>query len=638
MATEARKNNGGVSPTAAADTEQRERAFQALSTPLIDISNMTPKKDKPKHQSGLSNNSSNNEDDNMLLFAPLHRDGEQARLVEEVRKRQRQQLYEEEEEDSSFAQWFWELLYDFGGLTDDPRRNNINTTDVNTTTRSSNATTTPPPPNPYRDSSRLRLLNKHKSNNIMNGNTHTADSDDTNTNQSSYYTPPDLSNYPRIVRFIYYILLQRILFALRRCIDFCIMRLAHLPQPPLPTPFSPTNIPMYSSSPTYTLNITADDIICALVIIWVAFYCSSRMQIVAVPMVIMLCLLIASVCRRVVKRVHSSSGMQTKQQILTNKKELQQESNGSISTTALPTTSNNISNNGITTLRDQHLKSLQKQYPNATHAECERFYKCVKYNEEAAAKRMDAFFQWRSDCGLATVAEKEVQQKQQHADKISFDEKKDEEYWNEAAKAATAIITKSHVTDNVAKLPQIICSYEEHHSKDDDDDTKNDEKKDDDSQQPPRCIGTRIMHILPFRLDLSIATAPTYSLAAALYLDRCLSRCSTERITLFVDVRGGRGWSNPTPWSTLPFIQSTASLLGSNYPERLERLVLVPMPRSAVWVWSAAQKCLDPNTASKVVVVSAKEGSSGLPEKLNEFVDEKSLAILEQRRRSFFIG
>jgi len=360
------------------------------------------------------------------------------------------------------------------------------------------------------------------------------------------------------------------------------------------------------------------------------------MQIVAVPMVI-LCLLIATVCRRVVKRVQSSSGMQTKQQILTNKKELQQESNdGSISTTTLPTTSNNISNNGITTLRDQHLKSLQKQYPNATHAECERFYTCVKYNEEAAAKRMNAFFQWRSDCGLATVAEKEVQQKQQ-ADKISFDEKKDEEYWNEAAKAAIVIITKSHVTDNVAKLPQIICSYEEHHSKDDDDDDE--KKKDDDSQQPPRCIfGTRIMHILPFRLDLSIATAPTYSLAAALYLDRRLSRCSTERITLFVDVRGGRGWSNPTPWSTLPFIQSTASLLGSHYPERLERLVLVPMPRSAVWVWSAAQKCLDPNTASKVVVVSAKEGSSGLPEKLNEFVDEKSLAILEQRRRSFFIG
>jgi hypothetical protein len=155
---------------------------------------------------------------------------------------------------------------------------------------------------------------------------------------------------------------------------------------------------------------------------------------------------------------------------------------------------------------------------------------------------------------------------------------------------------------------------------------------------PPRCNdGTRILHILPFRLDLSIATAPTYSLAAALYLDRRLSRLTTERITLFCDVRGGRGWANPTPWSTLPFIQSTASLLGSHYPERLERLVLFPMPTSAIWVWSAAKKCLDPNTSSKVVVVSPGEGSAP-PEDLLEYVDEENLIVLEKRRQSFFVG
>jgi hypothetical protein len=215
---------------------------------------------------------------------------------------------------------------------------------------------------------------------------------------------------------------------------------------------------------------------------------------------------------------------------------------------------------------------------------------------------------------------------------------KDEEDWNAAAKMAISIITKSHVEESMAKLPQIVCSYE-YQMEDGDsstDTTANDDKNL--SSPPPRCKdGTRILHILPFRLDLSIATAPTYSLAAALYLDRRFSRFTSERVTLFCDVRGGRGWANPTPWSTLPFVQSTASLLGSHYPERLERLVLFPMPKSAIWVWSAAQKCLDTNTASKVVVVSSAEGT-GLPERLREFVNEDSLSVLEERRRSFFVG
>jgi hypothetical protein len=48
---------------------------------------------------------------------------------------------------------------------------------------------------------------------------------------------------------------------------------------------------------------------------------------------------------------------------------------------------------------------------------------------------------------------------------------------------------------------------------------------------------------------------------------------------------------------------------------------------------------LDPNTASKVVVVGVEdEGKSigGLPQKLKEFIDGESLMLVEERRRSFF--
>jgi hypothetical protein len=83
----------------------------------------------------------------------------------------------------------------------------------------------------------------------------------------------------------------------------------------------------------------------------------------------------------------------------------------------------------------------------------------------------------------------------------------------------------------------------------------------------------------------------------------------------------------------LPFIQSTSSLLGKHYPERLQRFVLFPMPSAAAWIWSAAQKCLDPNTASKAVVVG-EEKKKGLPQKMLEFFDEESLRLVEERRRS----
>jgi len=61
------------------------------------------------------------------------------------------------------------------------------------------------------------------------------------------------------------------------------------------------------------------------------------------------------------------------------------------------------------------------------------------------------------------------------------------------------------------------------------------------------------------------------------------------------------------------------------------------MPKSAIWVWRAAEKFLDPDTSSKVVVVSSGKDSA-LPERLTEFFAEESLNVLEKRRRSFFAG
>jgi len=223
----------------------------------------------------------------------------------------------------------------------------------------------------------------------------------------------------------------------------------------------------------------------------------------------------------------------------------------------------------------------------------------------------------------------------------------DKQIWDRAASMALSIVSESNQNEVTIRLPQILCSYEcnpssniNNNNNNNNNNHNNNNNNDDDDISPatdnptkPRCKdGTRILHILPARLDLSLAAAPTYSLAAALYLDALLRRTDAERLTLVCDVRGGRGWANPTPMSTFPFIRSTSSLLGRHYPERLERMILFPMPKAAMWVWGAAQKCLDPNTASKVVVCSE------VAEVEEGFLENGVMGLLEGRRRSFFVG
>ena len=258
--------------------------------------------------------------------------------------------------------------------------------------------------------------------------------------------------------------------------------------------------------------------------------------------------------------------------------------------------------------------------------------------------------------------------------------KADEELWNGAVKKAIEFTSNSEGSRSKkksagcdVKLPQLICSYCDdyevqatsyavpigtptvnlvksihsgHLPTDSQDEDNNNSSTQSNSStspsaEPPQCKdGSRIFHLVPARLDLTLASAQVYALAAALYLDRRLSRHTTEKISLICDVRGGDGWANPTPWSLLPFIRATSSLLGHHFPERLKRFVLFPMPSSAVWIWSAAKKFVDVDTASKVVVVGLV-GASGnandcINDELDEFITKKDLGILEERRRTFF--
>lgn len=541
-----------------------------------------------------------------LLVAGLHRDGEQARIVEVIRRRQMQNY---DENYFSFEYMWGSVLYYSGFADEHPSSTQrLNDTQIDHDgetetenlqmdgTNTSDEQRSTPTPQPTMDEGQLR--------------------------ERAF--SERIAKRHLIVR-ITFIFYRRTHLMLRWFIDACITRLSQLDS----LPRSPS---MYATNPAYSLQFRADDIICFIAIVWVSLWISSRTSHVLALAIIMFCIVMGSIGTRVVERIGP-----TTQQLQSHSRNSANSASAraQIAPVATPTLS-------ATNQKEESSKSidrLRKRHPNATEAECIRFFRCTKRNEKAASARIEEWFAWRQENGLTSSLDEAARDTRQETIPYGQDYMKaDKKMWNEAATMAIEIMSKSAVSDdgaeNGVRLPQIICSYEMHYT-----DALGDNEVSP-TTKPPRCKdGSRIFHLVPARFDLSIASAQVYALAAALYLDRLLSRSTTEKVSLICDVRGGRGWANPTPWSLLPFVQATSSLLGRHFPERLKRMVLYPMPSSAVWVWAAAQKFLDADTASKVVVVGLDGTSSnnnGMHEELEKFITEQDYRLLEERRRTFF--
>ena len=90
----------------------------------------------------------------------------------------------------------------------------------------------------------------------------------------------------------------------------------------------------------------------------------------------------------------------------------------------------------------------------------------------------------------------------------------------------------------------------------------------------PALDGTRVMLVQGARYDLALEAEPEeYTLAICHVLDSIFGS-EEDRVTVFIDVRRGLGWPNPSAIKLLPFIQACARIISDNYPERLARLPL----------------------------------------------------------------
>ena len=139
--------------------------------------------------------------------------------------------------------------------------------------------------------------------------------------------------------------------------------------------------------------------------------------------------------------------------------------------------------------------------------------------------------------------------------------------------------------------------------------------------------GTKLLLALPATCDLALGSASEYAAAAASLLDAIMPRESMDRITILIDVDGVPGGACHTPLRLLPLIRELVVVLAGNFPERVERILVYPVPFALRWVWSTVQGFIDPVTASKVKLF-AKPMVAGLrfPAALTEYADTTPLS------------
>ena len=265
-------------------------------------------------------------------------------------------------------------------------------------------------------------------------------------------------------------------------------------------------------------------------------------------------------------------------------------------------TESNIKENNIYTNK---LKEMHNALPTSTQAERQRFLIDRQGNTKAAINKLQNYLDWRK----------------QHVD----DELSHLDSWTYAtqivmnhetrrtAKKGNSINDTGIDSTNTYKLPCTLFMYEHESS-------------------------MKYIQHLPARINLSLADNSTYALALALYIDHILDRNSTEKATLVIDVRPGYGWCNIKAIQLLPFIQMVSKLLCDLFPSRLEKCIVYPVPKMALFLWKAVQPFVGTETVDKICLISGPAGKKDrVPTNVSKYLDEDLIAKLEERRTSLFI-
>ena len=189
---------------------------------------------------------------------------------------------------------------------------------------------------------------------------------------------------------------------------------------------------------------------------------------------------------------------------------------------------------------DPPIRFLRAEFPDATAAECLRFFRASKQKLDIAKSRLARYFEWRRDTAAAGSTQKKL--------------------GVELPAWVTPLSVKAHDGSHV-----VLC-------------------------QTGRC-------------DPKAGTPNEYAHATATTLDNTLPRDSLDRFSLIVDVAGIQGGHNMPGSSLIPTLRALSSVLGAHLPERMQKIVIYPVTWTMRSVWAAVKPFLDPVTASKAVLL-----------------------------------
>lgn len=277
------------------------------------------------------------------------------------------------------------------------------------------------------------------------------------------------------------------------------------------------------------------------------------------------------------------------------------------------------------------VQKLEKRYPLSTYAERQRFINAKGGEFSLANEQMKNYLEWRGKYNLDSLTLPNMPMSPALSCDDSFhscassDASIDQIDWKYASDKALTHCADENNNKNTrtpAMLPQLVRMLtlpgsDEH-----------------------LCDreGNRILHLMPAQMNPAVASAETFTLCIAFYLERKLSRDSMEKLAIAIDVRGGRGWANPTPNKLVPFIKKVTACIDKNFPERLSKAVLFPMPRTAAMIWGVIKRFLDPNTASKFAVIPGAAANESPPpyKKMEIHVERDVIELMEEIRVATF--
>lgn len=263
---------------------------------------------------------------------------------------------------------------------------------------------------------------------------------------------------------------------------------------------------------------------------------------------------------------------------------------------------------------DQKLHILSEQFPACPREERVRFLRARNGNIASASKKLELYLKFRNHHGLDSTSK-------------SISDRKD---WNESyANALASVAAKMHCrksfrsesqSNNVLEIPQILFVYSN---------VNGDIEKTFD--------GSFVLHCVPARIDLSLATAETYALTMTFYLDKKFDRERRDYATLMLDVRRGEGWPNPSLYNLMPLIRMLSSLLHQNYPERICKCFIYNLPRAPMWIWDMVKPFLNRFIIEAIVPISGSDCPSAEPPNdiLSKFINLDLLENMERNRKSF---